>query len=103
VLDHSGPGDEFQVSVGLDETDCVIRVVDAGRGFDWESLGPERAASSAERGRGIELMRALVDNVKFESRAETGTIVHLTKRLEFSEDSVVRRLADRREASRRPA
>ncbi len=34
VLRHSGPGDEYEVSLVVDEDDCVIRVVDTGRGFD---------------------------------------------------------------------
>jgi hypothetical protein len=30
-------------------------------------------------------MRALVDNIKFASRPETGMVVHLVKELEFDE------------------
>lgn len=92
VIQHSGPGDEFKVSVELDPDVCIIRVVDTGHGFDWESLD-DRSDLSAERGRGVELMRALVDQIRFESKPETGTIVHLEKRLDLAEDSVVRRMA----------
>jgi hypothetical protein len=45
----------------------------------------------------VELMRALVDNVRFESKPEAGTIVHLEKELTFQDGSVVRRLVDRRQ------
>jgi hypothetical protein len=43
-------------------------------------------------------MRALVDKVRFESKPEAGTIVHLEKNLEFDENSPVRQLMERREA-----
>src|SRR3954462_13793588 len=70
VLKHSGPGDEFEVSLEVDDDQCVIRVVDTGHGFDSKSLGFSNADSSAEQGRGIQLMRALVDSVKFTSKPE---------------------------------
>ena len=93
VLRHSGPGDEFEVSLEVDDDQCVIRVVDKGRGFDSEALGFVHAETSNEHGRGIELMRALVDQVKFISKPEAGTIVHLEKTLTFEAGSI---------ASRRP-
>lgn len=92
VVKHSGPGDEYEVRVDIDSVRCVIRVIDTGRGFDWQSLTGGGADSSAERGRGIQLMRALVDEVRFVSKPEAGTIVHLEKALSFSDDSVVHRL-----------
>jgi serine/threonine-protein kinase RsbW len=91
VLKHSGPGDEYEVSLEVDEDQCVIRVVDIGRGFDPQSLGFAHAQSSAEEGRGIELMRTLVDQVRFISKPEAGTIVRLEKTLEFDDPSFMRR------------
>ena len=90
VLKHSGPGDEFEVSLEVDEDQCVIRVVDTGHGFDSETLGFSHADTSAEQGRGIQLMRALVDSVKFISKHESGTIVHLEKTLELEDGSLAR-------------
>ena len=90
VLKHSGPGDEFEVSLEVDEDQCVIRVVDTGHGFDSETLGFSHADTSAEQGRGIQLMRALVDSVKFISKPEAGTIVHLEKTLELEDGSLAR-------------
>ena len=91
VLMHSGPGDEYEVSLEVDEDQCVIRVVDTGRGFDAASLDFGHARNSAEQGRGIELMRTLVDQVRFISKPEAGTIVHLEKTLEFDDRSFVGR------------
>lgn len=88
VVKHSGPGDQYEVRVDIDERKCVIRVIDTGRGFDWESLSHGlNADTSAERGRGILLMRTLVDEVRFVSRPEAGTIVHLEKSLSFVDGS----------------
>lgn len=95
VLDHAVEGDEYEVVAGLNDSSCVIDVVDAGHGFDAEHLGHSEADPSSEEGRGIQLIRALVDRVKFESRSEAGTIVRLEKRLDFVDGSVLQKLASR--------
>jgi serine/threonine-protein kinase RsbW len=95
VLDHAAAGDEYEVIAGLDDNACIIEVVDAGRGFDADHLGHAAADPSAEEGRGIQLIRSLVDRVHFKSRPERGMIVHLEKQLEFTEGSPLQRLADR--------
>ena len=89
VLKHSGPGDEYEVSFELDDEVAILRVVDTGRGFDFASLEDTKAAPTDERGRGVSLMHALVDLVKFESKPEEGTIVHLEKSVDFSEGSLL--------------
>lgn len=91
VILHSGPGDAYEVAVDVDEQSCTIRVIDRGQGFDASRLR-ESADDSAESGRGMGLIEALVDQVVFESRPEAGTIVHLEKSLEYGEGSVVSRL-----------
>jgi serine/threonine-protein kinase RsbW len=87
VVDHSGPGDEYEVSVEINGERCTIRVVDTGRGFD-ESVVEDGIAADSERGRGIQLMKALVDRVHFRSDSGSGTAVHLEKTLRFREDAV---------------
>ncbi len=96
VLRHSGGDDVYEVLVGLDDAQAVIEVVDTGRGFDAAGLGHTDAVPSAERGRGIQLMRALVDSVHFVQREEKGTVVHLEKRLSWAEDAPIGRLAGAR-------
>src|SRR5690349_21109913 len=85
VLDHAAQGDEYEIVAGLDDSVCVIDVVDTGRGFDAELLGHIDAEHSAEQGRGIQLIRSLVDRVQFRSRPEKGMIVHLEKELQYNE------------------
>jgi serine/threonine-protein kinase RsbW len=94
VVKHSGADDQYEVHLVIENNTCEIRVVDGGRGFDSESLGVNMAGPSEERGRGMALMAALVDSVRFESRPEAGTIVHLVKDLELRPDGPLRRLVE---------
>lgn len=94
VLDHAEDSDEYEVSAGIDGAACVIEVIDRGGGFDGSAKGLADAAPSAEDGRGIQLMRALVDEVTFTSRPQVGTVVHLEKQLEWVEDAPVKRLTE---------
>jgi serine/threonine-protein kinase RsbW len=89
VIEHSaGTDDDYEVRVQIDNERCEIRVVDTGRGFDADGLhDATMPGTDAERGRGIQLMKALVDRVTFESIPEQGTIVHFEKRLELADDS----------------
>jgi len=92
VVKHSGTDDSYEVQVSIENQQCEIRVIDTGRGFDSSSLAVAMAAPSAEQGRGMALIEALVDSVRFESRPETGTIVHLVKDLSIRPDGTLRRL-----------
>jgi serine/threonine-protein kinase RsbW len=92
VVKHSGVEDQYEVHLILDNDQCEIRVIDTGHGFDSSSLGVAMADPSEEQGRGMALMAALVDSVHFESRPETGTIVHLVKDLKLRPDGPLRRL-----------
>ena len=80
VVRHAGTDGEYQLRVRVDRGECEIVVSDAGAGFAVEAMSP--AAESASGGRGLELMRSLMDSASFESAA-TGTAVHLHKRLSF--------------------
>ena len=95
VLRHvEGTDAEYEVSVSVNETRCDIRLLDsAGEIFAHEEHGREEAHPEAESGRGIFLMRAMVDELKFVSEPETVSVVHLVKNLELNEDSILRKLA----------
>lgn len=96
VLRHSGPGDSYDVTVTIGPEDCEIRVVDIGHGFDHVSVMETADLGTpdlnAERGRGLGLMHALVDHVELRSQPEAGTLVRLTKNLDFEEAAATRRL-----------
>lgn len=94
VLDHVAEGEEYEVSAGINGAECLIEVRDTGTGFDHDAQGFAEAAASAEGGRGILLMRSLVDRVQFESVPGDGTVVHLAKRLTWRDGSLLGRLTD---------
>jgi serine/threonine-protein kinase RsbW len=54
-----------------------IVVTDQGKGFDFEKIAGKGVDPAAEHGRGIQLMKAYMDEVHFERR---GSEVHLRKR-----------------------
>ncbi len=100
VLDHAREGDEYAVSASISGRMCVIEITDTGAGFDAAAVGKQDADPSAEAGRGIQLIRALVDRVRFEGRVESGgTVVHLEKRLEWADGSPIDRLMELQEGA----
>ncbi len=95
VLDHAREGDEYAVSAAISGRLCVIEITDTGAGFDAAALGNQNADPSAEAGRGIQLIRALVDRVRFDARVDHGgTVVHLEKWLEWRDGSPIERLME---------
>ena len=91
VVQHAG-GDEttdYEVQVEFTGGTCHIRVVDQGRGIDLRDSSRTETILDQDSGRGIVLMRLLVDRIAFESRPEDGTIVHLQKRLELEENAIL--------------
>ncbi len=95
VLDHAQESDQYEVSAGIDGDLCVIEVVDREPvQFDGDSRGLVDAADAAEEGRGIQLMRALVDKVEFTSRPQSGTVVHLEKAIVWRDGAPGRTLSE---------
>lgn len=96
VLRHAFDShEEYRVDIRLDDKKCSIAVIDEGRGFDHSNLAKgEEAAMGDEGGRGIQLMRALVDKVNFTSEPEQGTMVRLVKGLELKEDSILLQMGE---------
>ncbi len=91
VLDHADDADAYEVSVGIDGDSCVLEVIDKGGGFDSSMQGLAEADNDSESGRGIQIMRALVDRVTFSQRA-MGTVVHLEKAITWESDSPAQQL-----------
>ena len=91
VLKHArSRQDEYDVTVEVNEVNCAISVVDSGEGFDHTRAGHEAPHESSEDGRGIHLMKALVDSVSFVSKEQDGTVVHLEKTLDLTDGSLLR-------------
>ncbi len=92
VLRHAQVGDAYQVRAGFDEQRAFLEIIDEGEGPGPEQPGTEEAAEEAESGRGIALMRALMDKVRFESHVGDGSSVILEKRLQWRPGSPFERM-----------
>jgi serine/threonine-protein kinase RsbW len=88
VVQHADSTTRYEVTVAVEGGQCVLKVVDRGHGFSDKLV--ENVHPDSESGRGIKIMRALVDDVSFDSRPESGTVVHLQKRLSWQEESPLR-------------
>lgn len=89
VVKHSGAEGGFDVRVHVVNETCRIVVRDDGSGFNAGSV--KRSFADSESGRGIELMRELVDELHYKPDG-TGTSLTLIKELELLPDSPLQAL-----------
>ena len=92
VVDHAVPDDEYEVRLQVDEARCAISVRNTGEGFDAEALADVMPDPHSPRGRGVAIMRAVMDQVDLSSEPAAGTIVHLTKVLTVEPGGPLERL-----------
>jgi serine/threonine-protein kinase RsbW len=88
VVQHADSTSRYEVTVGIEGGQCVLKVVDRGQGFAGDSK--DSVHPDSESGRGIKIMKALVDDVSFDSRPESGTVVYLQKRLSWKDEAPIR-------------
>ena len=79
VVQHAADQEEYEVDVAIDDARCRITVVDDGDGFDVTTASA--APPTLGGGRGLILMRALVDRLDFVQDADGRHRVTLEKRL----------------------
>lgn len=80
AVQHAWRSEAFDIAVTVEGATCTVWVVDDGPGFEPGRLRP--APPSAEGGRGLPLMRAVMDSVEVISQPGQGTVLRLTKALE---------------------
>lgn len=88
VIQHAGPGDEYEVQVSARNGHCAIEVVNDGSGDGEEyasgmALTSDPVPATAEHGRGLKIIKAVVDNLQLTGSAREGTTVHFEKTLEW--------------------
>lgn len=101
VIDHAGAHDEYEVRVQVDDERCAISVTNTGSEFDAAALEGVMPTARSARGRGVAIMRAVMDQVQFTSEPEAGTIVHLVKRIDVRDGGPMARLRRARESRQR--
>jgi serine/threonine-protein kinase RsbW len=99
VILHAGPGEEYEVQVSAKNGQCAIEVVNTGSGDggpppDGRGNGTVRGASgialsgdpvpaTAEHGRGLKIINAVVDNLQLTGNEREGTTVRFEKTLDW--------------------
>jgi serine/threonine-protein kinase RsbW len=90
VIQHAGPGLEYEVQASAGDGQCVIEVVDSGspdasHSPDGSGIAQPRdpVPATAEHGRGLTIMNAVVDNLQLAGGTSEGTMVHFDKALEW--------------------
>ncbi|WP_285758327.1 ATP-binding protein [Nocardiopsis ansamitocini] len=79
VIDHGDPAPHYEVVARVRDGFCSLKIVHAGPKFDPASVPlPD---PDSESGRGILMMRELMDQVSFGSDATKRTTVWMAKRL----------------------
>ena len=81
VVQHAGEHEKYQVDVSIDDHVCRISVLDDGQGFDVAAVTAEEPRSPLDGGRGLLLMRALVDRLAFRETEDGRHGVFLEKHL----------------------
>jgi serine/threonine-protein kinase RsbW len=76
-----GKDKRVKVVLGFNGASVTARVYDEGEGFDFEGLmtRTEPPDPMSERGRGLVIMRAFTDDLKFSFTEQEGLCVELTK------------------------
>jgi serine/threonine-protein kinase RsbW len=83
VVQHAGPGEEYEVQVSAGNDRCVIEVVNTGEAPDGLAVADEPAPALAEHGRGLQIIDAVADNLRLTGDKRKGTTVHFEKTLQW--------------------
>jgi serine/threonine-protein kinase RsbW len=98
VILHAGPGDEYEVQASARNGQCAIEVVNTAGGdgktapdgsgsgaggADGIALTGDPVPATAEHGRGLKIIDAVVDNLQLTGSTSADTIVHFEKTLQW--------------------
>jgi serine/threonine-protein kinase RsbW len=79
VVKHASGADQIEIRLNVAEDHCAIDVLDNGAGFDAELTGDGSPGPHSECGRGLFLIRALSENMRMQSTARNGSLIHFEK------------------------
>jgi len=82
AIQYGCPTDAKQsvrVCLSIDDKTLSVRVFDHGQGFDLNAVPTPDLADLAERGRGIFLIRSLMDSVEYR-KTENGNVLEMRKK-----------------------
>lgn len=76
------PKDEVHVRINVSDKDLVVRIYDNGAGFDLDAVPAPcfNSCGMMDKGRGIFIIRSLMDSVKY-TRSKNGNVLEMRKKL----------------------
>lgn len=74
------PDKELQITIQIEKQKLHIRVYDEGEGFDFASVSPPDFKYLDEHGRGVYIIRSLMDSVTYK-RDKKGHVLEMVKSL----------------------
>lgn len=85
VIQHAGPGEEYEVMASARDGNCVIEVVNTGVSAGAAPLAGSGAAvpATAEHGRGLQIINAVVDRLSLTGDGQAGTTLHFEKEIQW--------------------
>jgi serine/threonine-protein kinase RsbW len=83
VILHAGAGEEYEVMASARDGRCVIEVVNTGNGSAVTAPTGGMVPVTAERGRGLKIMKAVTDDLQLSSDGQEKTTVHFEKALRW--------------------
>jgi serine/threonine-protein kinase RsbW len=89
VVRHATSTDGYRVTFQLDGDAAKVTIADSGKGFAVNGAG-QMAGTFSEGGRGLALMRMLMDEADFQVEEGRGTQIKLIKHVEFEDSSLMR-------------
>lgn len=94
VIQHAGPGREYEVVATTRAGRCVIEVVDTGGRDGAQSLArrPDEDTLMSEHGRGLKIIDAVTDELSLTENDTAGTTVHFEKVLDWQPGALAEQL-----------
>jgi serine/threonine-protein kinase RsbW len=94
VVTHANEADRYEVKVSAEERQCVIEVINVGGSVDYRRLVQPLADPKSERGRGLHIIRSVMDVAEVAAGPAGGLAVRMIKRLVFAPSQRSRPHAD---------
>lgn len=91
VVQHAAESDDYTVMVTATASRCTIDVCDSGTGLPAEVAKGRRPGATSETGRGLGIVRAVMDAVQVVA-GPSGVAIHMVKQLIFGPRGYLRRL-----------
>jgi serine/threonine-protein kinase RsbW len=83
AIEHGSPGDPnntVRICISIEDKNLCVRVYDHGQGFNLDAVSVPEFADLEEHGRGIFVIRSLMDSVEYH-KTEGGNVLEMRKKL----------------------